>query len=423
MSEAYRNIENEKILIISNNVLSTTNNNGKTILSYFDKLPKKNIRQLYFSEENPSVLGYEYYKLSDRDVLNGKFNSSLRGEIITGKNINTNSRKNIKKVETKHSEFMRLARELIWINSWKSEKLESWLDGFSPTIVFFVGGDCLFAYNIYSFIANKYHVKASLYITDDYIMNRKKDKWIGTIRRKLIRKKVKKVLEFTTNFFTISTLMSKTYEEVLGRKSHVLFNMTDCLKKEVRKEEDEFTILYAGSLYYGRDWVLGKLAETIRKYNEIKNTSIMLEVYTNSIPSNNSLKYIDVPGASRYCGSLDKESLIEKYNKAYVLVFAESFDLSECEKTRYSLSTKISEYLSVGVPILAIGPKNIGSMQYLANYSLCINSMEDLEDGVRKIIEDKVFRKKLSEAASKVYETELNKEKLQNDFWKNICNV
>mgnify|MGYP000361581007 CR=1 FL=1 len=72
----------EKILIISNNVLSQTSNNGKTLLSYFKNLNSKNIYQLYFSEEIPQLSGYHYYKLSDKDILKGYLNEKKRGMAI-----------------------------------------------------------------------------------------------------------------------------------------------------------------------------------------------------------------------------------------------------------------------------------------------------------------------------------------------------
>ena len=55
--------KSDRLLIISNNVLSETNNNGKTILSYFDTIPKEQVAQLYFSGECPQIEGYRYYQL------------------------------------------------------------------------------------------------------------------------------------------------------------------------------------------------------------------------------------------------------------------------------------------------------------------------------------------------------------------------
>ena len=61
-----------KLLIISNNVLSEINNNGKTILSFIEN-SKLEIRQLYFSSEVPSIKTYKYFRISDNDIIRGCF--------------------------------------------------------------------------------------------------------------------------------------------------------------------------------------------------------------------------------------------------------------------------------------------------------------------------------------------------------------
>ena len=69
-----------KILVISNNVLSPTRNNGKTILSFIEGIDKACVRQLYFNGEKPSVEGYSYYQLSDHDVMYGICKKERRGQ-------------------------------------------------------------------------------------------------------------------------------------------------------------------------------------------------------------------------------------------------------------------------------------------------------------------------------------------------------
>ena len=70
----YSKLANHRLLIISNNVLSMTRSNGKVIMSYFDCLPKDMVRQLYFSSELPSIKGYQYYQISDKDIINDLYN-------------------------------------------------------------------------------------------------------------------------------------------------------------------------------------------------------------------------------------------------------------------------------------------------------------------------------------------------------------
>ena len=58
--------------------------------------------------------------------------------------------------------------------------------------------------------------------------------------------------------------------------------------------------------------------------------------------------------------SVSQDEMPMIYNQADVLVHVESFDDSSMGFARYSLSTKVAEYLATGKPILYYGPKDIG---------------------------------------------------------------
>ena len=176
---------NKKILIISNNVLSTQKNNGKTILSFIDQFPKNDIKQLYFSMEKPEIEGYEYFQLSDYDIIKGRFNIKKRGRVINtqvsimeSKNYQYTDPDNGKKI--KINDYTRFIREVLWIGAWKSKKLTHWIEEFDPDVVFFVAGDSIFAYRIYNYIIHRYQkIKSIMYITDDYVISNNEDKMIS----------------------------------------------------------------------------------------------------------------------------------------------------------------------------------------------------------------------------------------------------
>ena len=71
------------VLIISNNVLSKTSNNGKTLYSLFRGFPEGTVSQLFFSGEMPNISGYNYYQLSDADIFFGKASRRFRGRAVT----------------------------------------------------------------------------------------------------------------------------------------------------------------------------------------------------------------------------------------------------------------------------------------------------------------------------------------------------
>lgn len=411
-----RRYNNERILIISNNVLSNTNNNGKTILSYFDTMNCKQIRQLYFSCEDPSLSEYQYFRISDKDVIRGKFFPQLRGgraEVKCSNRILNSYVKN-------YSEFMRLLREILWYKSWKSKQLIKWLDEFRPSVIFFVGGDCCFAYNICMYITKRFNSRLSLYITDDYFMPRKREKVFHMVRRYIIRRSFIECLKLTDVFFTISKQMSQKYEKEFGKKSFLAVNMTEVLKDtSIEKEENIITMIYAGSTYYGREDILGRLSKEIEKLNK-NQKELKLKIYSNNKLNKNELRQIIKGKHTYYGGALSKEELIVELNKADVLVFVESFSEDQIEKTKYSLSTKVPEYLSLGKPILAIGPEGIGSMEYLKEASLCVYEEDKIEEALKYLLSSDDLRRQLARLAEEKFLKFNNKRTMQEEFLKEV---
>ena len=84
-------------------------------------------------------------------------------------------------------------------------------------------------------------------------------------------------------------------------------------------------------------------------------------------------------------------------------VFVESFDKKQVEKTRLSFSTKIPEYLSLRKPIIAIGPRGIGSMDCLSKVAICINNVSEMKSKIRMLINYNYDAQKYVKASEEEY--------------------
>lgn len=417
-------IKQERLLIISNNVLSTTNNNGKTILSCIDSIPQDQVQQLYFSNETPTVSGYRYFKISDTDVIRTRFMGVAPGTSIAECDANDTNPQKRRVSLIKRNSVSLMLRNALWSNAWKSDALFKWLDDFNPTVVLFVAGDCLFAYEICKFIKNKYKTRLCVYVTDDYVMPRTSDKFFDRRLRNRIRSVLHDMLKETNVFFTISETMKTDYKELFGKDSHLLFNMTDSLRiSDYSTSKDDYPIVfsYTGSLYYGRDIVLNRIGRIINEYNcKAGMIKGVLNIYSNS--SQEKAKINENSGC-RLCGSLNLNGLKETLNQSDVLVFVESSDPQYIEKTKYSFSTKIPEYLSVGRLILAVGPQNVSSISYLEDCAICESNFDNLEQTINDIISNRARREEYAEKALKKYEDKHNRSNMQQVFIDKVMGV
>lgn len=410
----------KKLLIISNNVLSEINNNGKTILSFIENAEIE-IRQLYFSSEIPVIDKYKYFRISDNDIIRGYFSKKKRGRRVSVEKKNEIfSEVSLKKKFGRNLVTLYI-RELLWKNRWKSRQLDEWLDEFKPNAILFVAGDSVFAYDICFYIKEKYDARLTTYVTDDYVMPRLNEGLLGKFRRSAIRKQLGKILKITDVFYTISEQMQSDYQKEFMKKSQIAMNMSDDLQdKSATLYSDKFIFIYTGSLYYGRDNILATLAQSIKNYNTSHEKKAFLEIYCGTEPEDTVLEKINIDGNSQYMGALDKQGLRDRLNKSDILVFVESFEREQIEKTKYSLSTKIPEYLSVSKPILAIGPNEIGSMLYLKDVAMCVNNIKELNECIRKLLNDERLREEYAFKSRQKYEKKHDRKFLQREFIKNV---
>lgn len=411
----------KKLLIISNNVLSETNNNGKTILSFVRDTENLSVAQIYFSGEVPKVGGYNYFRISDKDVIRGLFRHSRRGKVVHAETQKQGSDDFSIRKAVGRNDVTLAAREALWWKKWKSRGLVEWLDAYRPDAIFFVAGDTLFPYAICEYIKKRYNAPLSVYVTDDYIMPRPEETVLHGMRRRSIRKHMVKILKMASTFYTVSQLMRETYLRELHRDSMVAFNMSDDLyDNSVVKKEKEIVLTYTGSFYYGRANTLGRLALAIQDYNKKHpEASARLLLYSNTEPSDEIRKTICIPGASEYKGSLNQTQLRDRLNTSDILVFVESFEKDQIEKIRFSLSTKVSEYLSVEKPILAIGPSGTGSMDYLSDVAFCVTSEGDI-NSASELIQNKEYQEKSARKSREKYLKYHDKRTLQKEFLMNV---
>ena len=390
----------KKILIISNNVLSCQNNNGKTLLSFFKDEPSIKLAQIYLSNEIlEDVCDADYYRISDKDVFRSLFFYGERAgsEVAFKKEykffIENKKNSSFDSKLFKRSDSARLIREIIWkFSRMDHEALLNWVNKVSPDLIFFCAGDSLFAYDVYNTVCNHApNAKKVVYVTDDYIMPRKKLAPSWWLRKYLVCSKMKKAVQESDVFVTISECMRSEYKKRFFKDSIIAFNMSKSLKIENFKKESrtDLLLIYAGGLHFKRWETLTMLANALKVFNIENNRSVLLRIYYHQTVHKSVQEKMEVHGASVFCGPLDASGVQNALNNADILVHVESFSSESIESTRLSISTKIAEYISVGNKILAIGPSDVASMRFLDKHACCISCPDELASKLYNLLSDK----------------------------------
>ena len=388
---------NKNILVVSNNPFSETNNNGKTLASLVRDHPKDNVFQLYFSEECPSFeVCNNFFKISDLDILKRKNGN----QVLVGKQVNTEKKINGKNnkisilTTIKNNQFSRSVRESIWsLASFDKSSMFDWIQDRNIDMVIFCAGDSIFAYEIVMSIVERFDTKLAVYVTDDYVLPRMNMSVFWWLRRQIIMKKMTTMIGRADLFLTISNKMREKYETIFKKDSLIYYNNPENIFLEgIHKDNERIELIYAGGFHYNRWKVLHKIAKSIEKYNNTAAKKAFLSIYSNSIPNKKILDRLNIGAASQYLGQLNSEELKIKLNEADVLVHAEAFDNRSKASTMLSFSTKIPEYLSLEKVVLAVGPSEIASIDYLKGDCnvVMINEPLEIESSIIAFLENRV---------------------------------
>src|SRR5699024_4436504 len=212
--------------------------------------------------------------------------------------------------------------------------------------------------------------------------------------------------------------MKNIYRKKFKKDSFLLMNISPSMRYQISNKKDEsIRLIYAGGLHYKRYESLALIARAISKINnQLEKQLVRLDIYTFSKVEEKVREKIELHNSIEIHEPLNTMDLKRQLNLADILVHVESFDKKSIASTRLSISTKIPEYLSLGKPILAVGPDNISSMSYVRDNAFCITKPNLIEDELKKLIEDKELRKRLGEKSLKTYQEDHNPEKNIEEF-------
>lgn len=398
-----------KVLVISHNVFSKTSNMGKTMTQFFGEWEKESLAQLYFHSEIPNVdLCDRYCRITDFDILKSFAKTKANATYLTKADAdleikNTRIDKGIKsyiyRFGRNKTPFLYLLRNALWNQKkWKSNELMNWIDEFNPELIFYPAGDYCFSMNIVINICKEKKIPLVTFFGDDYYfldVNRKSI--FDKINKKMYRRTFNQLMSYTSFYITASDKMFEVYKKEFGGNGCVLLTPSPKTSNPVNKLQSK--ISYIGNLGLNRYKALIEIGRVLKK------TGFLLDVYS-AETDKNILNNLTIDNGIRFHGVASAKDVQNIMASSILLIHAESMDEVNKEKTKYSMSTKISEYLNSGICIFAYGPDDIASIEYLKHNDIAcvVTTQEDLEKYILKALNDEGFRKKYIENASKLAE-------------------
>lgn len=372
-----------KILIVSHNAFSDTQNNGKTLSSFFKNWNPDSLAQVYLTTDVPDfTVCKRFFQIHDIDmILRSMFISTTQGRRIIEsdysqmveykKKIATNPILGF--IRRHASPCFRFFRDILWsIGRWKTSELKRFIDDINPEIVFFQASSGVFPFSIVQWICRSKGIPLVMQITDDYITpKRTLDPfyWIQHFRLKMA---YRWAFSYSHCIIPIGDKMKEEYKLRFGGEYFVAMNSVPelGLPNYVPSFGTKVKFLYAGNLQLDRWRVLALIGDCLEELSTEEGLLGELSVYSLAEPNRKELAYLHRPPFIVFKGGVNTAQLNAAKGDSDVLVHVEAFDHFNKHITRLSISTKIPEYLASGRCILAVGPGDVASIEYIVDNDL-----------------------------------------------------
>jgi glycosyltransferase involved in cell wall biosynthesis len=264
---------------------------------------------------------------------------------------------------------------------------------FKPDAIY-TCGSTIRIHKIVNTISKKLDVPIILHLMDDWPETIYTSSFLSSFAKTKIMKELYITHLLSKQNFAISNSLCKKYEGKYHKPYIALMNPAKYIvSNPIISDNSTVEFVYAGSLSLNRWRSLLEIAKGIYELN-LQGKHACLKLYIpsswNSKEINELFRQFNVEINNYVANS----KVYEVYSKADVLVHVESFDESFSRFTKYSLSTKIPEYMGAGKPILAYVPHELYGGCYIRENKagLVANNLDELKLCLTQMIDDKSYR-------------------------------
>ena len=401
-----------RILIINSQSCYNDNATGITMRSILSCLPQDRILELYrFEPQQRVAVSYDFLSLQIPPksmplnyiirMITGHDNyrecNEQKGTEAGGENVVS-----FKDILSSSVKAVVESSEIIAPKSFLKT-----VDDFKPEIVYSLGGD----FNTLKWV-DYFSRRYSIPIVMHYMDNWRETAYTQDSRLFWLNRKLQKQLYNLENRMTvgmtISQYMADAYSTKYGHKYCALMHTVSPFSMSPI-EHDCIHLVYAGGLHLNRYKTLLTISNAISGMQDIK-----LFIYTSK---HNRETFSGEFKASNtfFMNSVPHNRITEVYENADILLHVESFNEKIIEFTKYSLSTKIPEYLISGKPIICYAPDCIASYKCIVNSraGIGVSSTGELINAI-DLLKDENRRTQFGDAGKAYAEEHFSDEALVN---------
>lgn len=424
-----------KAKILTVTVNAWRDNTGiNTLINFFKFWNPESVAQIYTRSLLPCTkVCSNFFRISETSVIKSIFRRSIKTGSVVENRFDSNMQKDEEVLQEqklyshKHSSIFSYLREFVWFfGKWNSKELLKFIDDFSPDVLFLPIYSTIYMGRIQKFIMKYTDKPVVSYISDDnYSYKSVSKNPFAIIHRFFLRKYVKYIIKNSDKLLVISPKQQEEYKRLFGIESKVLTKGIDFSNKPfIEKQISEpVKMVYTGKLIIGRWKSLSAIADALGEINKDK-LRMTLDIYTTDSLTAKQSKLLNRNGCA-VRGALSQEEVEIVQKNADILVFVESLEKRYKNTARLSFSTKLTDYLSSGKCIFAIGAEDIAPIDYLTRNDCAViaSEYEEIYNKMSAIVKNYDLIYDYSNKAYQIALKNHNQEKTKDTFIGSINSV
>lgn len=305
-----------------------------------------------------------------------------------------------------------------------SHELETWIREINPVAIYTSVGDIPMARFIIA-IHNKFpEIKIIVHGFDDWLSPTYQIIG-GKSHRKKAEQLLRDVLSIASGRFTSSEKMADEYENRFGYKFTMFTNPAtlSSYTNKVNKKKIP-NVVFTGKVGWHNDKAIKQLIKAVEVINS-NISEVEFDIYTDT-PKDELSRFLGyLPDCVHIHPPVPNSKIPEILAAAHILYLPISISNDNARFTRYSMSTKMGEYLWSGNPVIYVGPNDIAMTEFLEKNQCAEIITEDNLDiiikSLKKILKspDQEKIKRGKDIASKFF----NKETVSETFVKTVEDI
>jgi glycosyltransferase involved in cell wall biosynthesis len=359
-----------RVAIVSSNPVRGDQSNGILMRSLFEGWPRDRLTQIYFpvavtNMPDPIVCGeYRLLHLSGRVQRLG---GTLASPTTSPARESSPMVRNMVRAVTRHRQVSRWLRPCV--EAWSSVSrlgatFERELRKLRPDGVYALLGN-FYLTRIVVRACERLRIPLFVHVTDDFVTSLYQDVPFGAAFQAASDKWFRRAVAYSSGRAAISSVMADEFASRYGKPWNWFTTVidADAYEPAPRAPDGPVRLVFAGNLGLERWRTLREIALALQALRAESGLDSRLEIYAANDQLRAFREALDVPPITELRGWAAPGDLPRTFREADVLVHVESFDPKMTAYTRLSFSTKLSQYMMAGRPILAVGPQQLGSLQ------------------------------------------------------------